>query len=98
MRVTKHMTQEYFDETLFRTYFKRMYKSMFYLETDFISLLSESERDGFMVFTESVKDLAKLFKCHKKHKPAGHYNDKEFISKKKAHKITAKMVYGVGVE
>jgi hypothetical protein len=71
---------------------------MFYLENDFISMLSESERDGFMVFSESVKDLAKLFKCYKNHKPVGSSKDNEFISKKKAHKITSKMVFGVGLE
>lgn len=56
------------DENLFRSYFKKLYKSLNYLEADFLSLLEVEERENFMIFTKSLQDLALYFKCARKQK------------------------------
>jgi hypothetical protein len=43
MRVNKFMTNEKFDDDLFRTYFVRIYKNIVNMETEFIGALEESE-------------------------------------------------------
>lgn len=41
MKVTKQLTNEQMDEQLFRGYFKKLYKSLQFLEADFLELLEE---------------------------------------------------------
>ncbi len=73
MKVLKQIKGEVMDEGLFRSYFKKLYKSLNYLERDFLSLLDKEERNGFMIFTKSLKDLATYFKCHREHKDIEEY-------------------------
>jgi len=51
------------DEVIFREYFIKLYKSLNYMESDFLQFLSLKEREGFIIFTKSLRDLAKYFKC-----------------------------------
>jgi DNA polymerase I-like protein with 3'-5' exonuclease and polymerase domains len=51
------------DEDIFRNYFVKLYKSLARLEADYLKVLSKTERAGFLVMTESLKDLAGHFKC-----------------------------------
>ena len=85
------------DETLFRSYFKKLYKSLNYMEADFLALLDEEERTNFMIFTKSLQDLAQYFKCGRKQKKADEFAEIN-LSKKKITDITTKMIYGVGKE
>lgn len=73
MKVLKQIKGEIMDESLFRSYFKKLYKSLNYLERDFLSLLDKEERNGFMIFTKSLNDLATYFKCKREHKEIEEY-------------------------
>jgi hypothetical protein len=50
------------DEDLFRTYFCKIYKSIVHMETSFMTALSENDRNSFMSYSESMRDLASYFK------------------------------------
>ena len=62
-KIVKNEKNEYFDENLFRSYFKKLYKSLFRMEGEFMSILDREARKGFMQFTRSLGDLATEFKC-----------------------------------
>ncbi len=82
------------DEDLFRNYFIKLYKSLALLEADYLKILSKKERNGFLVMTESLKDLASHFRCAKKHKETSQYADRP--TKKKMEEVATKMIYGIG--
>ena len=41
MKITKQLSDEQMDEHIFRSYFKKLYKSMTFMEADFLELLEE---------------------------------------------------------
>lgn len=51
------------DEDVFRGYFVKLYKSLNYMEADFLKCLTNEERLQFTIFTKSLNELAKHFKC-----------------------------------
>lgn len=63
MKVLRTLKGEQMDEVIFRDYFIRLYKSLNYMESDFLQFLSLKEREGFIIFTKSLRDLAQYFKC-----------------------------------
>lgn len=85
------------DEDIFRNYFIKLYKSLGIMEGEFLKVLSNKEKKGFLLFTQSMKDLALHFKCFKEHKISN--KDDEYAirpSKKKIEKVASKMIFGVG--
>jgi hypothetical protein len=56
------MTNEKFDDDLFRTYFVRIYKNLVNMETDFINALEETDRPFFVSYANSLSDMARFFK------------------------------------
>jgi hypothetical protein len=87
------MKGQHMDEDLFRTYFKKLYKSLVKMETEFLKLIMPSDRSSFLVFSKSVKDIASFYKCEKEvEMPSDTVN----LSKRKLTEITTKLIFGVG--
>ena len=57
-RVLKLLKGEIMDEELFRNYFIRLYRSLVHMESQFMALLKDDDKDAFPKFSASVKDLA----------------------------------------
>ena len=92
-KITKNEKSEYFDENLFRSYFKKLYKSLFRMEGEFMSILDQEARKGFMQFTKSLKDLATEFKCFREHSELDEYTEIR-PTRKQVKEVTSKMVFG----
>ena len=58
------MSNKKFDEDLFRTYFSKIYKSIVQMEAGFMTALSENDRNAFIKYSDSLKDLATYFKVN----------------------------------
>lgn len=95
MKIIKTIKGQQMDEALFSSYFKKLYKSLRYMEADFLKLLQTEERESFLIFTKSLKDLATHFKCAREHKEQDEYAEIR-LSKKKITDITTKMIFGIG--
>ena len=61
-RVTSFMSNKKFDEDLFRTYFSKIYKSLVSMESSFMTALTDNDRNSFIKYSDSLKDLASYFK------------------------------------
>jgi hypothetical protein len=61
-RIIKMMRGELMDEELFRSYFVKLYRKMVQMEVSFINLLEGEDKDGFLHYSKSLKDLATSFK------------------------------------
>lgn len=53
------------DDDIFRTYFVRLYKGITQMENNFIEVLENADKEEFLRFSDSLKDIAKHFKVHK---------------------------------
>jgi len=58
------MLNEKFDDDLFRVYFSRIYRNLVQQESEFIDCLEESDKPFFISYSNSLNDMAKLFKIN----------------------------------
>lgn len=63
------------------------------MEVDFLNILEPQERSGFMIFTQSLQDVAQQYKCYRQHKEVDEYAE---IKKnpKKINDLTKKLLIG----
>ena len=50
------------DPEIFRTYFIRLHRSITQMEKQFFEMLQPAEKDTFVRYSNSLKDLARHFK------------------------------------
>ena len=64
VRAAKSLKGEQLDEEIFRTYFKKLYKTIVKMEAQFMEILSSQPGgvDSFVCYSKSVKDIAEFFK------------------------------------
>ena len=63
------------------------------MEGEFLSILDQEARKGFMIFTKSLKDLAAEFKCFREHADIDEYTEVR-PTKRQVKEVTSKMLYG----
>jgi len=61
-RIVKLIRGEVMDEELFRSYFVKLYRKMVQMEVSFLNLLEDEDKDGFVLYSKSLRELAGLFK------------------------------------
>ena len=57
------------DENLFRTYFKKLYRSVVRMESTILAMLGPDERDGFVTYSSGLHELASYFKIDREVNP-----------------------------
>jgi len=64
-RISKLLRGEAMDEELFRNYFIKLYRKIVSMEAKLLSVLDDEDKDGFVLFSRSMRDLSMLFKVYK---------------------------------
>lgn len=72
------------DENLFRTYFKKLYRSLVRMESTILAVLGPDERDGFVTYSSGLHDIAEYFKIDREVNP----NKKLPVNKKEKAEMT----------
>ena len=57
-KVSKLLLGEVMDEELFRNYFVKLYRKIVQMEAQFLNLILKEDRDAFVLYSKSVKDIA----------------------------------------
>lgn len=70
------------DDELFRTYFIRLFKGIRQMEKSFKALFDQDENDSFIKFSQSMKDMASIFKIDKKERSLDAMGKMELLKKK----------------
>jgi hypothetical protein len=60
-RICKQLRGINMDEDLFQSYFVKVYKSIALMEAEFLKVMTKKERQGFLCFSKSMKELAAHF-------------------------------------
>lgn len=57
------------DDNLFRTYFKKLYRSLVRMESTILAMMPEDERAGFVTYSSGLHDIAGYFKIDREVNP-----------------------------
>ena len=57
------------DENLFRTYFKKLYRSLVRTESQILGFLGPEEQAGFVTYSQAIADVAGYFKIEREVNP-----------------------------
>ena len=63
--IAKSLAGEIMDEELFRRYFVKLYRKIVQMEVGFRKLLEDKHKDEFLLFSESMHELARSFKVYR---------------------------------
>lgn len=70
------------DEELFRNYFVKLYRKIVQMEAQFLNLLLKEDRDAFVLYSKSVKEIAQNYKVYR---DPEHLMQGSYIKKKEKH-------------
>ena len=98
-RITKMLKGELMDEEIFRQYFIRLYRGISQMEQVFYECLEADEQETFVNYSNSLKDLASLFRVsreNEKQQTGGIRSRKRHKSEVTREKELISSLFGIG--